>query len=315
MGKILIIKGANFSVNYLDILDIDGSGINYGVTYSLSNVTASTNISTLAAGASYSVTLTANPGFTMSQVTVLHGGLQVAPTGGGYTYNISSVSGDISIVAKAIATEVTNYDVTYNLTHVQASNNTSVVAEGSRYEVTLEPETGYAFSSVTVTHDGNVVTPTGDGYTYVISAVVGDIVITATAEESAETILATLTAADKISSGTKGYYKSSDGTYVSDSNYYGMWINVSQWRGKKLRVTANSSLSSRITFTTAYESYNGSAGNFATGWGVGSENGVYVTFLKGTTVTYEIPANAVYVWFYIYSGSDRTPSSILILDN
>ena len=316
MGKILIFKGANFSNNYLDVLDITGSGARYNVSYRLTNATTSTSVTSLTAGTSFTVTVTPNPGYTLSSVTVTHNGLRLAPTGNNYTYTINSVSGDISIVATAVETAATNYSVTYNLTHASADNSTTVIAEGSRYEVTLSPDVGYSFSSVTVTHGGNAVTPTGDGYTYIITAVVGNIVVTATADQASETILATLTAADKISSGSKGYYKSADGTYTVDSNYYGMWINVKDYRGKTLRVTANSSYSTRITFTTQYESYTNSAGDFATGWGVGSSNGVYVTITKGNTVSYTIPDDAKYVWFYIYSsGNDRTPSTIVILDN
>ena len=94
-----------------------------------------------------------------------------------------------------------------------------------------------------------------------------------------------------------------------------MWINVQQWVGKTLTVTAGAS-STRITFTTQYESYNGNAGNFADGWGVDSEHGVYETISANATKSYTIPSDAKYVWFYIYaSGTDKTPASIIIYDN
>ena len=75
----------------------------------------------------------------------------------------------------------TTYTVTYSLTHAVSSQNIGNVTEGQAFAVTLTPETGYELQSVSVTHGGREVLPSGDGYNYSISSVSGDIVITATA--------------------------------------------------------------------------------------------------------------------------------------
>lgn len=75
----------------------------------------------------------------------------------------------------------TYYQVTYSLTHAVSSTNISVVQEGQSFSVTISAESGYELSSVSVTHNGLVVTPTGNTYTYNIGSVSGDIIITAVA--------------------------------------------------------------------------------------------------------------------------------------
>lgn len=317
MGVRLIVKGASWASNAID--RITPGTTHYAVTMTLTNASVSNSASQVSAGSSYTVTVTPIAGYVLRSVTVTHNGLTVLPTGSSYTYSINSVSGAITITAVAdrdYAPDPTiEYHVTYNLTHVTASVATASVAEGETYTVTLAAEEGYIINSVTVTHNGQAVTP-ASGHTYTIASVQGDIEITAYAEQegASETVLATLTSADQISSGSKGYYKSADGTYVTSSTYYGMWINVQSYAGKRLKVVSGSS-STRITFVTAYESYYGSEGNFATGWGTSSDHGVYETISANTTKYYDIPANAKYVWFYIYAnGYDHTPSSIQVID-
>lgn len=312
MGKRLIIKGASFSANSID--RVSPSVTYYSVIYNLGNCTASNSATSIAAGSTYQVTIAPKSGYTISSVTVKHNGVTVNPSSG-YTYVINNVSGNITITATATA-DTTTYTVTYDLVNATASNDTTVVTEGSSYSVTLSPASGYKISSATVTHNGSEVTPTS-GYTYDIPSVGGNILVECVAveDEVSPTVLATLTKDDAISSGAKGYYKTADGKYTTDSNYYGMWINVQQWVGKTLTVTAGAS-STRISFTTAYESYNGNAGNFADGWGVDSEHGVYEAISANATKSYTIPSDAKYVWFYIYAnGADKTPASIIVCDN
>lgn len=99
MGKRLIIIGANFSANAID--RIDPSGTYYSVTYNLTNATASTSVSVVEEGSSYTVTLTPNSGYPLLSVVVTHDGVPVQPVGNDYTYTINSVEGNIVITAIA----------------------------------------------------------------------------------------------------------------------------------------------------------------------------------------------------------------------
>ena len=179
MGKRLIIKGASFITNAID--RITPSTTYYSVLYNLSHCSASNSATSIAAGSTYEVTITAQNGYTLSSVTVRHNGQTVMPTGSGYTYRINSVSGDITVTATATA-DVTTYTVTYDLENATASNNATIVTAGSSYTVTLTPNSGYIISSATVTHNRVEVTPTS-GYTYNISSVSGNILVECVAEE------------------------------------------------------------------------------------------------------------------------------------
>lgn len=179
MGKRVIIKGANFAINAID--RISPSTTYYSVIYNLSHCSASNSATSIAAGSTYTVTITANSGYNISSVSVKHNGQTVNPTGSGYTYTINNVSGNITVTATATAV-VTNYTVTYDLVNATASNNTTTVAEGSSYTVTLTPNSGYTISSATVTHNRVEVTPTS-GYTYEIPSVSGNILVECVAVE------------------------------------------------------------------------------------------------------------------------------------
>lgn len=179
MGKRLIIKGASFITNAID--RITPSTTYYSVIYNLSHCTASNSATSIAAGSTYTVTITANSGYNISSVTVKHNGQTVMPTGSGYSYTINNVSGNITVTATATAV-VTNYTVTYDLENATASNNATTVTAGSSYTVTLTPLSGYEISSASVTHNGQTVNPTS-GYTYNIPSVSGNILVECVAEE------------------------------------------------------------------------------------------------------------------------------------
>lgn len=182
MGKRLIIKGASFITNAID--RITPSTTYYSVTYNLTHCTASNNTTSIAAGSTYTVTITPQSGYTIQSVTVRHNGMTITPTGSGYTYRINSVSGNITVTATATADEpiVTTYTVTYNLSNVTSSNNATTVEAGSSYTVTLTPLSGYEISSASVTHNGQTVNPTS-GYTYNIPSVSGNILVECVADE------------------------------------------------------------------------------------------------------------------------------------
>ena len=172
MGKRIIIKGASFSANSID--RVSPSVTYYSVIYSLGNCTASNSATSIAAGSTYQVTITAKSGYTIRSVTVKHNGVTVNPSSG-YTYVINNVSGNITVTATATA-DVVNYTVTYDLVHATASNNATTVTKGSSYSVTLSPASGYVISSATVTHNGSEITPTS-GYTFDIPSVSGNILV------------------------------------------------------------------------------------------------------------------------------------------
>lgn len=75
----------------------------YQVTYSLTHAISSTNVTSVQEGQSFSVTISAESGYELSSVSVIHNGMVVAPTGNTHTYNVSSVSGDIVVTATATA--------------------------------------------------------------------------------------------------------------------------------------------------------------------------------------------------------------------
>ena len=85
MGKRLIIKGASFITNAID--RITPSTTYYSVIYNLSHCTASNSATSVAAGSSYIVTITAQSGYNISSVTVRHNGQTVSPTSG-YTDSV-----------------------------------------------------------------------------------------------------------------------------------------------------------------------------------------------------------------------------------
>ncbi|MGN1014292.1 MAG: hypothetical protein ACI4PM_02920 [Butyricicoccus sp.] len=81
----------------------------YTVTKNLTNCQISNDASSVAAGTAYSATITANEGYTLSDVTCTMGGVQQAVTNG--TISISNVTGDIVIAATATAQSVSTITV------------------------------------------------------------------------------------------------------------------------------------------------------------------------------------------------------------
>ena len=82
---------------------------------------------------------------------------------------------------------VINYTITNTLTNCSNSNNASTIQENSSYTATITASSGYTLDSVTVTMGGTDVTSTVyNNGTINISAVTGNIVITASATEDTE---------------------------------------------------------------------------------------------------------------------------------
>lgn len=79
----------------------------WSITATLTNATSSNSATSVAKGGSYSATITAKEGYTVSSVTVTMGGIDITSTAwdaGTGTISISAVTGDITITASASAT-------------------------------------------------------------------------------------------------------------------------------------------------------------------------------------------------------------------
>ena len=148
----------------------------YTVTNSLTNCTTNNSATSVAKNGSYSATISAKSGYTLSSVTVTMGGSPVTVTNG--VINISKVTGDIVITASAKEADV-YYTVTKNLTNCTISNAATSVLKGSSYSATISANSGYELSSATVTMGGSSVTVSNGVIN--IASVTGNIVITASA--------------------------------------------------------------------------------------------------------------------------------------
>lgn len=104
-----------------ELLTGESSGGGESVTYytiakTLTNVTISNGVASVAAGSAYSATLTADSGYTLddADITVTMGGEVVAVTGG--VIDIAAVTGNIEIIATATEVESLTFGVTKYLT-------------------------------------------------------------------------------------------------------------------------------------------------------------------------------------------------------
>ena len=101
--------------------------------------------------------------------------------GGEYTYYYEMEDGTLVEIGKAEEDNTVYYSVTNTLTNCTSSNSATQAVEGGSYSATIAAKSGYALKSVTVTMGGSPVTVSGG--TISIANVIGNIVITAVAEE------------------------------------------------------------------------------------------------------------------------------------
>lgn len=107
----------------------------------------------------------------------------------------------------------TQYTITNTLTHVSNSNNATEINAQASYSATLSADSGYVISSVAITMGGTDITSTAyDSNTKAISiaSVTGNIVITATASESAYQLY------DTIMANSSYTYNTDNAIYLPD---------------------------------------------------------------------------------------------------
>lgn len=173
-------KTATFSVT------VTHTTATYTVTNTLSNCSSSNAAATATEGSSYSATITAASGYTLTGATVSVTMGETDITSSAYnngTVSIASVTGNLVISVSAVAASVT-YSVTNSLSNCSNSNSASTVAENATYLATITAASGYTLTGATVsiTMGGNDVTSSVySSGTISIPNVTGDIVITVTA--------------------------------------------------------------------------------------------------------------------------------------
>ncbi len=122
----------------------------YTITPSLTEVVSSNTAYTLKWGTSYTTTLTAKIGHTLTSVEVTMAGVDVTATvynEATREINILSVTGDVIITASATANV---YSITYDLDGATASNVAMNIQYGKSYETKLNLSDDYVFESVSV---------------------------------------------------------------------------------------------------------------------------------------------------------------------
>ena len=162
----------------------------YGISYSLTSVTTSNSTTTAVEGTSYETNIAAEEGYTINNILVTMGGTDI--TAGSYNAEtgdviISPVTDDITITASAT---INTYSIANALTQVTTSNNARSIVHGEAYNATLTPNEGYAIDTLTVTMGGEDVTSqVAVGGVISISAVTGDLVITAIGQVEVSIVL------------------------------------------------------------------------------------------------------------------------------
>ncbi|MGM9534788.1 MAG: BppU family phage baseplate upper protein [Intestinibacter sp.] len=154
----------------------------YNITNTLTNVINSNSSTIIEEKASYNATLTANSGYSLSDVTITMGGVDI--TSSCYSdgiISISEVTGDIVITANA--TQVaTIYTIEYVLGNCVSSNTNENVTENDAYSTIIIPSEGYVLNTATITMGGVDITSScySDG-TISIAQVTGNVIITVNA--------------------------------------------------------------------------------------------------------------------------------------
>lgn len=161
-----------------------GAATSYVVTQSLLNVESTFVGDSVASGAAFNATLTADTGYTLASVVVVMGGNDITadaynPVTGEVT--IASVTGNVTITATAA---INTYTVTQTLTNATTDIAETSVNYGASISGTVTADSGYTLGTVTVEMGGVDITSTAYDNTddsINIASVTGNVVITATA--------------------------------------------------------------------------------------------------------------------------------------
>ena len=166
-----------YNNNIISSITIDVSKNNYSIINNLNNATTNNIKGSIEEGSSYTATITANAGYTISSITVTMNGVDVTSSVvSGNNINISNVTGNIVITAN---TSIITYTITNNLTNCTTNNNSNTISYNSSYSSVISANRGYEISSITVTMGGtNITSSAVSGNNISIPNVTGNIVIT-----------------------------------------------------------------------------------------------------------------------------------------
>ncbi|MCL2138406.1 MAG: hypothetical protein FWH41_02625, partial [Treponema sp.] len=128
------------------------------------------------AGDTVTLTATADSGYVLSAITVTKAGggaVSTTPVTPGIEYTFEMPDDDVEVTAEFSSEPV--YDITINsaMTNGAVTPDTPIATEGTTVTLTVTPDSGYLFSSITVTKDGGgtVATTTvtaGSVYTFIM---------------------------------------------------------------------------------------------------------------------------------------------------
>ena len=166
-----------YNNNIISSITIEVSKNNYSIINNLNNATTNNIKGSIEEGSSYSATITANAGYTISSITVTMNGVDITSSVvSGNNINISNVTGNIIITAN---TSIITYTITNNLTNCTTNNNSNTISYNSSYSSVISANRGYEISSITVTMGGtNITSSAVSGNNISIPNVTGNIVIT-----------------------------------------------------------------------------------------------------------------------------------------
>ncbi len=170
----------------LTALDWVGNATSYSIGYNLTHChKTDASPTSVAEGDSFTATIVPDAGYTLAGVQA---------TGSGFSQTYDSVNDRINISASNVMNGMTigciaatfQVSVGYNLTGFNSESNTTMQSGGSFTKV-LSPLTGYSVKTIVITMGGmNITSQVWNASTKTISipVVTGNIVITATAEET-----------------------------------------------------------------------------------------------------------------------------------